>query len=88
MLTGIVCAELTLPLIRWFVPSNCEHLNSKYAIAAVCIALYTECIILLARFKIRNDSALKVFLTTSLMVYAAALAGGQIAGILSLWKRC
>jgi len=88
MITGIVGGLLTLPLIRWIVPSNCEHLNGKSVIAAVCLALYFESLILLARVKSKNDSDLKLFLARSLMAYAAALTGGQVAGILSIWGRC
>jgi hypothetical protein len=82
--TGIVAALLTLPVIRWMVPSNPEHLTWKCLIAAVCVGLYMECVILLAKAKKKNDSARKLFLIGSLVTYFAALAGGEFTGILSI----
>jgi hypothetical protein len=79
---GLVAAHFTLPVIRWMVPSNPEYLSWKCAIAAVCAGLYIECIIVLAKAKKKNASARKLLLIGSLVVYFAALVGGEFAGIL------
>jgi len=79
---GLVAAQLTLPVIRLMVPSNPEYLSWKCVIAAVCAGLYIECIIVLAKAKKKNASARKLLLIGSLVVYFAALVGGELAGIL------
>jgi hypothetical protein len=81
---GLIAAFLTLPVIRWMVPSDPEYLSWKCAIAAVCVGLYIECTIVLGKAKKKNDSARKLLLIGSLVVYFAALAGGQFTGILSI----
>lgn len=79
---GIAAALLSLPVIRWLLPPDHQQINWKCAIAAVCMALFLESTILLGRAARKGDSAKRLFLMRSLAVYFAALAGGQISGVL------
>ncbi|HZC46317.1 MAG TPA: hypothetical protein VE243_07565 [Candidatus Acidoferrum sp.] len=81
-ITGIVASILTGPAVRWLVPWNREQLIRPFALITICVGLYLECVMLLAKSTNNNDSARKLFLIKSLAVYFGARAGGEIAQIL------
>jgi len=75
-------ALLTLMGIEWLVPSSVTNLSWECAIAAVCMALYGESVILLAKATIKNESARKQFLLGSLTAYFGGLCGWEFTRIL------
>ena len=82
MVTGIVASLLTTHAVRWLVQWNREQLGRPVAITVICVGLYVEFVMLIAKSKVNNDSTRKLFLLRSLAVFFAAVAGGQIAQIL------
>ena len=73
---------LTTHAVHWLVQWNREQLGRPVAITVICVGLYVEFVMLIAKSKVNNDSTRKLFLLKSLAVFFAAVAGGQIAQIL------
>jgi hypothetical protein len=85
-ITGIVASLLTTHAVHGLVQWNREQLGRPVAITVICVGLYLEFVMLVAKSKVNNDSTRKLFLLKSLAVFFAAVAGGQIAQILRTLK--
>ena len=84
LVTGLAASFLTAPVEHWLVPLpwNREQLGRPVAITVVCIGLFLEFAMLIAKSKANNASTRKLFLLMSIAVYFGSVAGGQIAQIL------